>query len=69
MQILEFLERPLPPSCERCNGSGMVTKQARDWMPQVCWCGACNGTGIQREPRFLSSRPAAPSHTTNKENG
>ena len=67
MRLIELLERRAPPQCERCSGSGMVTVQGREWMPEVCWCGACKGTGIQRKPRILSFRSAAPSHTTIKE--
>lgn len=66
-KLMALFVRRAPPQCERCAGSGMVTMQGREWTPRVCWCGACNGTGIQREARLLSFRLSAPSHTTNKE--
>jgi DnaJ-class molecular chaperone len=66
-KILALLMRTAPPKCERCAGSGIVTVDGPYWDRQPCWCGACNGTGIQREPRLLNFPSIAPSHTTNKE--
>jgi hypothetical protein len=56
-KLQELLEQREPAKCPRCEGSGVVTVQGREWLPQVCWCGSCGGTGRPRRDTLVSVQP------------